>query len=173
MIRRHSVKLVTVSAAFLIALAVSEGYSPTVVTTKADPVPTGGFGSTKNEVGQPLKAGEAMPPVRALIVLREHVARDEAAFRASLPDVPLTQGEYDLYMDFVYQYGIGAWRASSIRWYLLARQYRAACDALLEYRKSNGVDCSVPGNKTCRGVWTRQQNRHKKCIAEVEAVGDV
>jgi lysozyme len=90
--RRLSVATLTVSATFLIALAVSEGYAPTVVTTKHDPVPTGGFGSTKNETGQPLKTGEAMPPVRALVVLRAHVARDEQCFHRSLPDVELTQG---------------------------------------------------------------------------------
>ncbi|MCL1860985.1 MAG: lysozyme [Proteobacteria bacterium] len=169
--KRIPVPLLAASAAFLIALAVSEGYAPKAVTTAADPVPTGGFGSTKNEKGTPLKPGEAMPPVRALVVLREHVARNEIAFKASLPNVALTQGEFDLYMDFIYQYGIGTWNKSSMRPALLAGNYRAACDALLKYRYSNGADCSAPDNKTCRGVWTRQQERHRKCIAEVEAAG--
>ncbi|MDR0633629.1 MAG: hypothetical protein LBF91_01460 [Azoarcus sp.] len=164
--RRISADVIAASAAFLIALAIAEGYAPTVVTTKNDPVPTGGFGSTKNEAGQPLKVGEAMSPVRALIVLREHVGRDESAFRASLPGVSLTQGEYDVYLDFFYQYGIGAWSRSSMRTALLSGEYRAACDALLKYRYSNGADCSAPGNRTCAGVWTRQQARHRKCLAE-------
>jgi len=174
---RTPVITATVSAAFLIFLAAHEGYSPTVVTTAADPVPTGGFGSTKNELGKPLKVGEAMPPVRALVVLRAHVSRDEAAFKASLPGVKLTQGEYDLYMDFVYQYGIGRWNNSDMRAELLAGDYRAACNALLKYRYSNGRDCSDPvaggwgKSWGCKGVWTRQQERHQKCIAEVEAAG--
>ena len=25
-------------------------------------------------------------------------------------------------------------------------------------------DCSTPGNKVCRGVWTRQQARHAACM---------
>ncbi len=25
-------------------------------------------------------------------------------------------------------------------------------------------DCSAPGNKVCRGVWTRQQARHAACM---------
>jgi GH24 family phage-related lysozyme (muramidase) len=170
--RRYAVSGAVVSAAFLIALAVSEGYAPTAVSTKVDPVTTGGFGSTKDEAGAPLKAGEAMPPVRALIVLRNHVERDLEAFKAGLPGVKLTQGEVDVYMDFVYQYGTGAWQKSSMRAALLAGNYRAACDALLRYRFSNGVDCSAPGNRTCSDVWRRQQERHKKCVAEVEAADE-
>lgn len=167
--KRISVSLLTVSAAFLIALAVSEGYAPKVVTTAADPVPTGGFGSSKDEAGKPLKVGEAMPPVRALVVLRAHVSRDEEAFKKSLPGVALTQGEYDVYLDFVYQYGAGAWEKSSMRKALLSGDYRGACDALLKYRYSNGADCSAPGKRTCGGVWARQQGRHRKCIAEVDS----
>jgi len=164
--RRIPVKTLTVSAAFLIALAISEGYAPKVVSTAVDPVPTGGFGSTLNETGKPLKVGEPMPPVRALVVLRAHVSRDEEAFKKSLPGVALTQGEWDVYLDFVYQYGTGTWEKSSMRTALLAGQYRAACEALLEYRFSNGLDCSAPGNRTCAGVWKRQQERHAKCIGE-------
>lgn len=108
-------------------------------------------------------------------------------FRASLPGVALYQAEYDLYLDFTYQYGIGAWRASPMRTRLLAGQFAPACEALLGYRfmtsaKREGpgwepyqwdaagrpkrwrYDCSTPGNKVCRGVWTRQQARHAACM---------
>jgi GH24 family phage-related lysozyme (muramidase) len=163
---RLPVKSLAVSAAFLIALALHEGYKPTVVATAVDPVPTGGFGSTKDEHGQPLRLGEAIPPERALRVLDAHVGRDEVMFHASLPGVALLQREYEAYMGFIYQYGIGVWNKSSMRAFLLQGDYRAACDALLKYRYSNGQDCSAPGNKTCRGVWTRQLERHKKCIGE-------
>lgn len=166
MSNRTPISLLAASAAFVIGVALYENYTPTVITTAADPVPTGGFGSTKNEDGQPLKPGEAMPPVRALVVLHKHVTHDESDFKASLPGVSLTQGEYDLYLDFVYQYGPGKWRASSMRKSLLAGQYRAACDALLKYRYANGADCAAPGNRTCRGSWLRQLDRHKKCIKE-------
>ncbi|MDR0700946.1 MAG: glycoside hydrolase family protein [Azoarcus sp.] len=165
---RLPIATLTASAAFLIALAVSEGYAPAVVKTAADPVPTGGFGSTKNEAGQPLQLGEALPPVRALVVLRAHVTRDEACFQRSLPGVKLTQGEYDTYLDFVYQYGCGTWQKSTSRARLLAGDYQGAADAILRYRYSNGVDCSAPGNKTCSGVWTRQRERHARLIAEID-----
>ena len=82
--------------------------------------------------------------------------------------VVLTQGEFDLYVDFTGQYGIGNWRKSSMRRHLLAGQYRQACDALLRYRYAAGYDCSTPGNRRCPGVWTRQKERHAKCISEQE-----
>jgi GH24 family phage-related lysozyme (muramidase) len=78
--------------------------------------------------------------------------------------VALTPGEYDVYLDFVYQFGIGAWEKSSMRRALLAGKYRDGCNALLKYRYANGADCSLPANRTCRGVWKRQQERHARCM---------
>ena len=104
--------------------------------------------------------------MKALIKAYAHISKEEAAFRRSLPDVALSQAEYDLYMDWVYQYGTGQWFDSSMRRHLLAGKYVQACDALLLYRKVGGYDCSTPGNKRCLGVWTRQLERHAKCMAE-------
>jgi hypothetical protein len=47
---------------------------------------------------------------------------------------------------------------------LLAGDYAGACKALLFYKFSAGYDCSTPGNKRCYGVWTRQIDRHSKCM---------
>lgn len=60
--------------------------------------------------------------------------------------------------------GTGAWQKSSMRRHLLQGQHRQACDALLQYRFAAGFDCSTPGNKRCMGVWTRQLERHRKCL---------
>ncbi len=71
-------------------------------------------------------------------------------------------------MDWVYQYGTGAWAGSGMRRRILAGQYAQACDALLLYRRAGGYDCStlVNGqpNKRCWGVWERQLQRHKTCM---------
>lgn len=178
---RIAVAALTLSAAGLIGIATREDYTDhAVIPTKGD-VPTLGFGSTKHEDGSPVKLGERTDPVRALHIVAAHVGRDEAAFRESLPGVYLTQGEYDLYLDFAYQYGMGNWRGSSMRRHLLAtndaqtpiwanEEYRAACDALLLYRRAGGYDCSTKingkPNKRCWGVWERQQERNAKCLAE-------
>ena len=83
----------------------------------------------------------------------------------TLAGARLHQHEYDAYMDFVYQFGQGTWWKSSMRKHVLAGEYRLACDAMLKYRFSGGHDCSIPGNKRCAGVWTRQLKRHQKCTA--------
>ena len=161
---RVAVGALSLSAAALIGLATHEGYTgKAVIPTKGD-VPTVGFGSTRHEDGSRVQMGDTTTPVQALQKLQAHVNKEEALFRASLPGVELTQAEYDLYMDFIYQYGSGTWNSSRMRKHLLAGQHRQACDALLRYRFAGGFDCSTPGNKRCMGVWTRQLERHRKCL---------
>lgn len=167
---RIAVAALALSAAGLVGIVTREGYTEqAIIPTKGD-VPTAGFGSTVHADGSRVRMGDRLDPVRALHTAQAHISRDEAQFRASLPGVALTQGEYDLYLDFTYQYGIGNWRSSSMRTQLLAGNYAAACDALLRYRFAAGYDCSTTingqPNKRCWGVWTRQQERHAKCLAE-------
>ena len=167
---RVAVAALALSATGFIGLVAHEGYTDAaVIPTKGDR-PTYGFGSTVREDGKPVQMGDRTTPVRALQTAQAHISRDESRFRASLPGVALTQGEYDVYVDFTYQYGLGNWQGSSMRRHLLAGEYRQACDALLRYRFAAGYDCStvVNGkpNTRCWGVWTRQQERHAKCVAE-------
>ncbi|MFE1574145.1 glycoside hydrolase family protein [Comamonas odontotermitis] len=167
---RVAVAALTVSAAALLALLGEEGFrSKPYIPTQGD-VPTIGYGSTAYEDGS--KVTLADPPIskeRALQIVRNHKSKDEALFRASLPGVKLTQGEYDLYMDFTYQFGISNWRSSSMRRYLLQGEYVQACNVLPAWRNQGGRDCSMPQNwgpKGCKGVWTRQLERHAKCLGE-------
>lgn len=168
---RVAVAALALSAAGFAGWIASEGFSERpIIPTRGD-VPTIGHGSTRYEDGTPVRMTD--PPItreRAAELARNLHSEEEARFRASLPGVKLTQGEFDLYLDFTGQYGIGNWRQSSMRRHLLAGEYRQACDALLRYRFAAGFDCSTPGNRRCPGVWTRQQERHAKCIAEVDAV---
>lgn len=164
---RALVAVLTISAAGFGAWQINEGFSARPVIPTQGDVPTIGHGSTRYEDGRPVRMTD--PPItrhRAEQLARNLLSQDEVRFRASLPGVSLTQGEYDLYLDFAGQYGIGNWRSSSMRRHLLAGRYRLACDALLRYRYSAGYDCSTPGNKRCPGVWTRQQARHAQCLAE-------
>ncbi|MFC3216626.1 glycoside hydrolase family protein [Comamonas sp. JC664] len=75
-------------------------------------------------------------------------------FRASLPGVKLTQGEYDLYMDFTYQFGITNWRTSSMRRNLLNGEYLQACNAL-----PAGGEASGRGIVRCRRTGARKAAR--------------
>ena len=184
---RQIVAVMSLSAAGLIGLVVHESYTDKATVPTQGDRPTVGFGSTFHEDGTPVQMGDTTTPVRALIKAHAHITKDEAAFRASLPGVALHQGEYDIYLSFIYQYGTAAWQKSGMRRELLAGNYRPACDALLDYRKLTSArqegpgwtvsrrdaqgkpvrwefDCSTPGNKVCRGVWTRQLERHQKCM---------
>lgn len=164
----------SLSAAAFVGLLVSEGYSPTAYVPTQGDRPTVGFGTTFHPSGEPVQPGDRLDPVRAVMVAHEHLSADERRFRESLPGVALLQEEYDLYMDFVYQYGIQSWQQSSMRRHLLAGEYRQACDALLLWRRQAGRDCSLPehwGPQGCKGVWTRQLERHAKCVALQEGGG--
>lgn len=162
---RIAVLLLTVSAAGLGVWNQSEGFEPkAMIPTKGD-VPTLGLGSTKYEDGSPVKMGDAITRPQAEELARNLRRQDEKRFAETIPGVTLWQDEYDVYLDFIGQYGIGNWRTSTMRKKLMRGEYRAACDALLAFRKAAGYDCSTPGNHRCPGVWDRQLARHKKCLA--------
>lgn len=162
--QRIAVAVLSLSAAGFASWQASEGFTPVaVIPTKGD-VPTLGHGSTRYEDGSPVSMGDTITPARAEVLARNLNSQAEKQFAASLPGVKLHQAEFDVYMDFVGQYGIGTWRAGSPRRDLLAGNYAQACNDLLKYRFAAGFDCSTPGNKRCAGVWSRQLERHAKCM---------
>lgn len=167
---RIAVAGLTMSAGGFALWQVQEGYTPVaVIPTKGD-VPTIGHGSTRYEDGRRVRMGDTITRKRAAELARNLMAEDERKFRATIPNVKLTQGEYDVYVNFIGQYGIGNWSGSSMRANLLKGNYEQACHSLLKYRYAAKYDCStmVNGkpNKRCWGVWTRQQERHRACMAE-------
>ena len=106
-----------------------------------------------------------------------HSKKDAEYLRNSLPGVHLTQEEFDIYLDFMYQFGRGAWQGSTMRQHLLASanqtqwldrhtSYLNACNALLNWRKvrikGKLVDCKAR-NSGCYGVWKRQVWRAEVC----------
>ena len=166
---RRSVGTLSFSAAALVALFVFEAYTSTAtIPTKGD-VPTVGFGSTINPDGSKVQMGDTTDPVTAAVNALSHIQKDEALFKKSLPGVELNQAEYDIYIDWVYQYGIANWYESTIRKRLLDGDHAGACDALLMWRYAGGYDCSTKingkPNRVCWGVWARQLERHRKCRA--------
>lgn len=106
-----------------------------------------------------------------------HSQQDAEFLRKSLPNVYLTQEEFDVYLDFTYQYGRAAWQGSSMRKHLLnstirtndgakREDYLRACNALLNWHKvrirGKLTDCR-PRNSGCYGVWVRQLDRQHRC----------
>lgn len=162
---RVVVALLALSASGFTAWQSSEGFtSDAIIPTRGD-VPTLGHGSTHYEDGSPVRMGDKITRPRAEELARNLMKADERRLNDSLPGVRLYQAEYNEYLDFIGQFGIGTWRGSSMRRELLAGHYPAACQALLRYKFSARFDCSTPGNRVCRGVWDRQLARNAKCMA--------
>ena len=123
------------------------------------------FGSTTNADGSKVKMGDSTSPVKALQRTLAYVQKADADIKACV-HAPLSQVEYDFYSNFVYQYGAPTFCKSTIVKALNDGDYVGACNGLLLYKKVGGYDCSTPGNKICHGVWDRQLERHKACMAE-------
>lgn len=159
-----TVGLLAASAAFFTGLIAHESYrsKPYLDSGK---VATIGIGTTQYPDGRRVTMQDKpVSKEQAIEYARAHVSKDEVVFKKSLQGVNLSQDEYDLYLDFMYQYGQGAWNKSSIRRELLAGNHRAACERLLRYRFVGKTDCKAR-NSGCYGVWTRQKARYDKCVA--------
>lgn len=164
---RVAVATLALSAAGLVGIANREGWcNPACIPTKGD-VPTLGFGSTTREDGTPVKMGDTTTPVKALNRTLAYLQDAEREMKLTLAGVELSQGEYDLYLDWRYQYGKERWRNSTMLRELKAGHYREACEAFALYKFQGGRDCSKPENwgpRGCRGVWDESVKRRDKCL---------
>lgn len=160
---RVAIASLSLSAVGIVGIAAHEGYTDEAVIPVKSDVPTYGFGSTTNADGSRVKLGDRTNPVAALQRTLIYTQKADADIHRCV-QAPLHQTEYDIYSDFVYQYGASAFCKSSIVTSLNASDYAQACESLLLYKMSGGFDCSTPGNKICAGVWTRQLERHRKCV---------
>lgn len=131
-------------------------------------VATVGTGTTVYPNGQKVKITD--PPItkkQAAEYLQYHMKGDAAYINNTLKGIKLSQDEYDVYADFVYQYGRATWSKSSMLRNLKQGKYVQACNSLLLYKyitkSGKKVDCSIKSNK-CLGVWTWQVKRNKKCL---------
>lgn len=151
------------SAAFFVGLEKYEGYSAKPYKDTGGIV-TQGIGSTVKPNGTKIKmTDKSIDRKTAVEWVKAHVSKDEVAFRKSLPGVKLSQNEYDVYLDFTYNFGQSNWNNSSMLRNLKAGQYVKACDSLLKWKYVAKKDCSIRKNN-CYGVWTRQLERHSKCM---------
>lgn len=160
---RLPIAALALSAAAFGGMVLKEGYTDRAVIPIPNDRPTVGFGSTFDDRGQPVKMGDTITPPQAIARSLAHIAKDETALKACVTG-PLSQAEYDIAIDFAYQYGAATFCKSSMVRHINAGQYADACAAYLRYRFAAGKDCSDPANR-CRGVWTRTQERHAKCMA--------
>lgn len=161
---KYAVAILAASAAFFSTLIDYEGFKSKPYRDSVG-VPTIGIGSTTYENGAKVKMTDpAITKKRAIEISKAHVSKDEIAFRNSIKSARLSQAEYDLYLDFVYNFGQSNWNKSSMRTLLNQGRNREACERLLLWRNAGGRDCRIRSNN-CYGVWLRQLDRHSRCVA--------
>lgn len=163
MANRTTVAALSLSAAALVGLALMEGYTDTAIIPVKNDRPTIGFGSTFREDGSAVQPGDRITPPKALARTLAHIQKDEVGLKQCVT-APLSQTEYDLMVDFAYQYGVKVLCNSEMVRQANAGNYEASCRGYLRYKWVGDYDCSTPGNKRCVGVWSRSKARYEKCM---------
>ena len=159
---RTAIGALTLSAAALVALITHEGWTDKAVIPVKGDVPTVGPGLTKRPDGSPVQMGDTIKPVEGIQRSLAHIHRSESRIKQCVT-APLSQAEYDLMVDFAYQYGEQALCTSSIARLANAGDYAGSCQAYERFRFLAGRDCAIRANG-CYGVWTRSQERARKCM---------
>ena len=154
---RVAVGSLVLTAAALVGIATHEGYEPVARPPVPGDVDTGGFGSTLREDGTPMRAGEKVPPVRALQLLLADASKFERAVKRCAP-VPMHQYEFDAYVSLTYNIGEGAFCRSTLVRKLNALDYPGACAEILRWDKFKG--------QPLRGLTMRRQAEYKQCMGE-------
>lgn len=149
--------------------------------------PTIGHGATYYEDGSAVTLAD--PPItrqRARELATWHLSSVYMRCTVeSFGDRLIYPKELELAIDHAGQYGCGAWRSSPMLRAYRRGDYAAACRGYLSYRyitsntrRGSGwqpyrtkagklrykFDCSTPGNRVCRGVWTRSERRYSQCM---------
>jgi lysozyme len=159
---RTAIGALSLSAAAFVALVAHEGYTDRAIIPVKGDRPTVGFGSTFRDDGTPVQMGDTITAPRAVARSLAHISKDETALKRCVTG-PLSQAEYDGLVDFSYQYGTAAACRSSIVRHINAGEYVQACQAYGRFKYVAGRDCSIRSNG-CYGVWTRSQERVRKCM---------
>jgi len=162
---RVAVATLTLSAAGYLCIQEDEGNTAVAVIPVVGDVYTVGPGLTKRPDGSPVQKGDTITPAEGRARMVAHVQKDERGLKRCVT-APLTQTEYDIMVDFSYQYGVSTLCKSSMVREANALRYKESCAGYLKYKFVAGYDCSTPGNKRCYGVWTRSQKRYNKCMGE-------
>lgn len=146
---RVAIASLVITASTLVGIATHEGY---VGSTYLDAVgvPTIGFGETKG-----VKQGQKTTPERALIQLLTS-ADEHAKGIISCVKVPLAQHEFDAYLSFTYNVGVGAFCKSTLVKKLNAMDYEGACKELPKW--------IYAGGKPLPGLVKRREQEYKQCL---------
>lgn len=149
---RRLIATISLSAAALVGIVVSEGYTDRAVIPVPGDVPTIGFGTTEG-----VKMGETTTPPKALSRALQDVGRYEGAVRQCVK-VPLHQHEYDAYVSLAYNIGSRAFCSSTLARKLNEGDYPGACREILRWDRFKG--------QQLRGLTIRREREYRQCIGK-------
>lgn len=159
---RIAVSALALSATALVGLITHESYTDRAIIPVAGDRLTIGFGSTFRDDGSPVQRGDTITPPKAVARTMSHIAKDETRLKQCIT-APLYQAEYDLLVNFAYQYGAVATCSSNLVRLTNSGRYSEACEQYERWRFVAGRDCAKPGSG-CRGVALRATERKNKCL---------
>ena len=148
---RQAVAALAISATALVGIAHYEQYRQSTYKDSGG-IATLGYGETKGVV-----TGQTTTPERALQRLLESADEHSKGMNSCIK-VPLYQHEYDAYLSFTYNVGVGAFCRSNLNTKLNAGDYSGACKELLKW---NHV-----GTKVLAGLTKRRQAEYLTCIGQ-------
>lgn len=140
-----------ISGAALVGIATYEGYRDNAYQDTVN-VWTIGFGETAG-----VKPGQKTDPVRALVQLQAS-ADKHAKGMVECITAPISQNEFDAYLSFTYNVGVGAFCRSSLVKLLNQGKYEEACAELKKW--------VYAGGKPLAGLVTRRKKEYQTCIGE-------
>jgi lysozyme len=154
------------TAAGLGMWAAHESYTSEAIQPVKNDRWTYGYGSTTRPDGSPVEEGDVITPPAALRLIIADLAKKQETLRACFGEsVRLYPWEWDSYVDLAGSVGGNAVCKSTIPGKLQAEDFEAACKTILDFKKVQKRDCSLPENKKfCGGVWTRRQETYRLCM---------
>lgn len=158
---RIAVAALSMSAAALVGLAVSEGYEPVARPPLPGDKLTIGFGATEN-----VKAGEATTPVRALVRLLNDANKYEKGVQRCVK-VPLYQHEFDAYVSFAYNLGVANFCGAAFVQKLNAGDYEAACNGLAFHPDGRPAWSHFQG-RFVEGLHKRRLRERAQCLGDAQ-----
>lgn len=154
---RVTVAVLALSAAGLVGIAKFEGYEPVARSPLPGDVPTLGFGET-----QGVRAGDTTTPVRALIRLHESAGQYERGVQRCVA-VPLHQHEYDSFVSFSYNLGVGAFCGADFVKRLNAGDYEGACSGMAFHPDGRPAWSYFQG-RFVQGLHNRRLQERNQCL---------
>ena len=146
---RRNAAVFAVSALALLGIASHEGFREQAYRDVTG-VWTIGYGETKG-----ITQNSRVNRLEALMMLNKS-ADEHAKGIVQCIKVPISQGEFDAYVSFTYNVGVGAFCRSTLLKKLNQQDYDGACKELLRWTQAGG--------KVYPGLVKRRQQEYNTCM---------